>query len=449
MERQVDVCIVGGGIAGLSCARILADGGATVAVLEARGRVGGRTESARIGGATFDLGGQWLGPTQQRMLKLCGDLGIETFPTFDRGARVLDVAGKRQTYKGTIPKMSPRKLVALQRALMRTERMAKRIPADAPWDAEEAAGLDAQSIAVWSRPLLRHPTTRATFNVAVRTIFGAEASEVSTLYFLWLCRVAGGFTPLVEVSDGAQETRFVEGAQRVSLAIAEHLGDAVAVSAPVRRIEQDGNGVTVRSDAGEVRARRCVVAMPPVMNARIEFDPPLPVAREHLAQRFPMGSYIKWHALYEAPFWRDDGLSGEAVFTDPRPVSVSFDNTSHDGAQPALVGFVAGAQARELARRSPGERRDAVLEALARAFGPAARRATEYVDKDWQAEVWTRGCPVAFLPPGVLTGYGPALREPAGRIHWAGTETATEWSGYMEGAVQSAGRAAAEVLASL
>lgn len=446
MEGQVDVCVVGGGIAGLSAARILRDGGASVAVLEARDRVGGRTYSTRVGNGTFDLGGQWLGPTQHRMLKLVGDFGLETFPTYDIGRKVLDIGGRRQIYKGTIPKMSPLKLVTMQAALSRVERMAKRIPREAPWEAPDAARLDATTVEAMKNRMLKHRATRGAFDVAVETVFGAHPSELSALYFLHYANTAGGFMAQVEVTGGAQETRFVDGAQQVSLRLAGALGDAIVLGAPVRRITQDEHTVTVRSDGGEVRARHCVVAMPPVMAGRIEFDPPLPALRDQLTQAFPMGATIKCHVLYDEPFWRADGLSGEAVFTEAKPVSVTFDNSSHDGAQPALVAFVVGRQAREMGLVPMGDRRAAVLEALVHAFGPRAREAADYLDKDWAADPWTRGCPTAFMPPGALTTFGPAIREPVGRIHWAGTETATEWSGYMEGAVQSAERAAAEIL---
>lgn len=345
--------------------------------------------------------------------------------------------------------MSPLKLATMQWALSRVERMARRIPRERPWDAPDAARLDATTVEAMKNRMLRHRATRGAFDVAVETVFGAHPSELSVLYFLHYAGTAGGFMAQVEVTGGAQETRFVEGAQQVSLRLAERLGDAVVLGAPACRIAQDGAGLTVAAGAAEVRARLCVIAMPPVMAGRIEFDPPLPALRDQLSQAFPMGATIKCHALYDEAFWRADGLSGEAVFTQASPVSVTFDNTSHDGEQPALVAFVVGRQARALGRLSTDERRAAVVEALARAFGPKALRPVEYLDKDWAADPWTRGCPTAFMPPGALTMFGPAIREPAGRVHWAGTETATEWSGYMEGAAQSAERAAEEVLARL
>ena len=446
---DADVAVVGAGISGLSAARAVTAGGASAVVLEARDRVGGRTESVPLGKGTFDLGGQWLGPTQHRMLKLVGDLGIETFPTYDDGRKILMVGDRRSMYKGTVPKMSPLKLLAMQRALMKMESLARRIRTDRPWESPHAARLDATSVETWKRRNLPQRATRGTFDVAIRTIFGAEPAEVSLLYALWYAAAAGGFMPLVEVTNGAQETRFVGGSQDVSLRLGATLGTNLIMGSAARRIAQDGEGVTVETDAGAYRARRVIVAVPPTLAGRIAYDPPLPALRDELSQRYPMGATLKVHALYDRAFWREGGLSGEVVFTDARPVSVAFDNSSYDGAQPALVAFVVGRQARLLGPLTEDVRRRSVLDALARAFGKEALEPVTYVEKDWSAEPWTRGCPTGFMPPGVLTTFGPALREPVGRIHWAGTEVATEWAGYMEGAVESGERAAREALSAL
>lgn len=448
MEARADVVVVGGGLAGLTAARAIVAAGASAFVLEARDRVGGRTHSVPLGGgAAFDLGGQWIGPTQDRMAALVEELKVETFPTFDAGRKVLDVRGRRSTYSGTIPRMSPLKLALMQAGISRIEGLAQRVPADSPWAMRGADSLDGRTVEDWKRRTLPSSAVRGVFDAAFRTIFGAEPSEISLLHALWYLGASGGLMRVVEIRGGAQQTRFANGSQEVSLRLVEPLGDAVLLGAPVGSLEQGDDGVVARTGRGDVRGRLAIVAMPPVMAGRISYDPPLPGLRDELTQRFPMGATIKCHALYERAFWREEGYSGEAVLTEG-PVAVVFDNTSADG-QPALLAFSVGRAARALGRLGPDERRRVVLEVLARCFGPAAAAPLAYLDKDWSADPWTRGCPTAFMPPGVMTTFGPALREPCGRLHWAGTETATEWSGYMEGAVQSGERAAAEVLARL
>ena len=219
-------------------------------------------------------------------------------------------------------------------------------------------------------------------------------------------------------------------------------------SAPVRQIAQDADGVTVRGDGGAVRARRVIVAVPPALAGRIDYTPALPPARDALTQRMPMGSTTKLFAFYDAPFWRSDGRSGESV-SSRGPLSFTFDNSAPDGPPYCLLGFAVGAAARALSTQPQAERRRAVVAHLVRLFGPRAGDPIDFVEQDWSAEPWTRGCPVGALGPGGWTQFGDALRRPVGRLHWAGTETARVWTGYLEGALEAGDRAAREALAAL
>ena len=161
-----------------------------------------------------------------------------------------------------------------------------------------------------------------------------------------------------------------------------------------------------------------------------------------------MGSVVKCMAVYDEPFWRRDGLSGRATSTDG-PAKVFFDNTPPGGSPGVLLAFLEGREARRAARAPVEERREAVVGCLTRLFGPRAARPERYVDQAWALEEFSRGCYGGYLPPGGWTDYGPALRDPVGRIHWAGAETAVRWNGYMDGAVRSGERAAEEVAARL
>jgi monoamine oxidase len=443
---RVDVAVAGGGLSGLVCARRLAAGGRSVRVLEARDRVGGRTLSTSIGRGTFDLGGQWIGPGQKRIVALARELGLETFATYDDGRKVLVTRTDVRTYRFTVPRLDLLDLLGLARAFVRMEAAARRLPRDEPWRARAAAELDDLTAAHLVRGL--RDDARDTFGAAVRTIFGAEPHDLSLLWFLAYQRAGGGLLNLSGVRRGAQERRFVLGAQSISRRLAERLGDAVVLGAPVRRIAQDDDGVTVDADGARVRARHAVVALPPPLVSKIAFEPAIGEPRASFGERMSMGATVKVLALYRAPFWRARGMSGEAVFARG-PLSVVFDNTTHDGAQAALVGFVVGDDARAWRTRDPEERRGAVLASLARAFGPEAADPVEIHEHDWSEEEWTGGCPVAIVPRGAMIACGPALRAPAGRVHWAGTETAIESPGYLEGAVEAGERAAREVLARL
>ena len=448
MGERYDALVVGAGLSGLACATRLRAAGCSVVVLEARRRVGGRVLSAEVAGVPIDLGAQWIGPTQARMHRLVERFSIATFDTFHAGRKVLDLAGRVSTYRSSIPSLSPLKLVALQAALTRAERAVRRIDPVTPWQVPGALRLDGLTVEAWKRRNALSAEVRALFDVGVRTVFGTEPSELSLLYFLAYARAGGSLMELLEIEGAAQQTRFVFGAQQVVSALAEELGDAIRLGAPVRALEQSADRVEAVTDTGRVAARRAVVAVPPALAGRIAYSPALPAAKDALLQRFPMGQTIKCHVAYERPLWRDDGLSGEVVATTG-PLSVVFDNSPPDGARGVLVCFSVGARGRAFGELAPERRRAAVTELLVRWFGPRAAKPLAYRDKNWAAAEWTRGCPTGFLPPGVLGALGAELRAPAGRLHFASTETATEWTGYMEGALQAGERAATEVLGAL
>ncbi len=442
--NAVDVVVIGAGLAGLSAARRLVARGRSVTVLEARDRVGGRTYTKQHGAAHYDLGAQWLGPTQKRMLALCKELNIETFPQYIDGRRVMEVRGKRSTYKGTIPSLSIWNLLSLHRTLGRVERLRKRVPLDDPMRAPDAAALDGKTVETWKREIIPFKDGREMFDIAVRTVFGAEPSELSLLHFLFYLNSGEGFESLVETHDGAQQTRFKDGAQSISIKMAATLGDRVILDAPVDSISQSNDSITVHSKRGDYTAARAILAIPPALAARINYSPALPFLRDQLTQRFPMGATIKCVATYSRAFWRDAGLSGEAISTDG-PVTAAFDDTSHDGAEPALLAFVVGKEARAFGARPLEARRELVIQSFVRFFGKVAAQYVDYFDHDWSNEIYTRGCPVGMMPPGAWTQFGAAWRAPVGRLHFAGTETASEWNGYMEGAVESGERAAQEI----
>jgi monoamine oxidase len=448
MGETVDVVIVGGGLAGLTTARELTKGGASVVVLEARDRVGGRTWSKEVAGQWVDLGGQWVGPGQRRMESLVRELSLSTFRTFSKGKKILDAGGKLSTYDGTIPSLNPLNLLVLHTALRRAESMRKGVSPETPWEARDAMNLDAVTVASWQRRHVPSQAVRDVMDVAIRVIWGAESSELSLLYFLAYASSGGGLMHLVEIDGGAQQDRFTRGAQSVSLALAAPLGDRVVLGAPARRVEHDGQGVTVHTDKGAFRGKYAVVAVPPALAGRIAWEPLLPANRDALTQRMAMGATMKCMAFYDRPFWRDRGYSGEVAATGG-PLTVVFDNSPEDGSRGVLLGFVVGRPARELGQLPAAERKRAVLASFARYFGPEAGGPNEYLEQDWSTEAWSRGCPTGTLPPGALTQFGRALRAPVGRVHWAGTETAVDYAGYMEGAVESGERAAREVGARL
>ncbi|MBY0526406.1 MAG: FAD-dependent oxidoreductase [Gemmataceae bacterium] len=214
---------------------------------------------------------------------------------------------------------------------------------------------------------------------------------------------------------------------------------------PVRRILQKADGVEVVGDTVTVAARRAIVTLPLTLAGRLQYEPPLPILRSQLMDRAPQGQGIKWHAIYPEPFWRADGLTGQGADMDGAP-NGSIDCTPREGKPGVIMAFAFGPDARTMAALSAEQRRQVCLDGLVKRFGPKAAQPTYFAEIDWAAEEWSRGDMFAHFAPGVLTGFGRTLRVPCGRIHWAGTETAPQWCGSIEGAVRSGERAADEVL---
>lgn len=444
MSGAVDVIVVGAGVAGLKAASELVALGRSVTVLEASDRVGGRTKRGEIAGRVADYGGQWVGPRHFALLAEAKRLGIETYDQYDDGQTVMLLRGRLARFAGETPKMSPLALIELAMLQKRWDREMMTIAPDAPWTAPKAAEWDAQTLDTWIERNLRTAEARAFARLVPKGAWAADAAQVSYLWFLDALRSGEGLASLMSVRGGVLEKKFKGGMQQIAARLAEELGDRVVLGAPARLIIQDETGVTVETDKGASRGRFVIVATPPSPTVRIEYRPHLPAAHDMLRQRMAMGAIIKVAVAYERPFWREAGLSGQ-VATDDDVLGLVYDDVQDVG-PPVLLCFIEGRHAVALSGESKPARRERVLASLVRFFGEAAAHPIAYDDNDWLTEPWTHGY-VGAMSPGAMTRYGHALREPFGRIHWAGAETSVQWQGYIEGAVLSGAPAAEEVAA--
>jgi monoamine oxidase len=447
MHTHYDVIIVGAGYSGLTAGNKLVVAGKKVLILEARDRVGGRVYTKQLEDGNYvDLGAAWVGPTQDRFYELIKKTNSSTFKTFDEGKSRLWFYDKLKSYSGLIPPLPIGPLLDLDFAIKKINKLSKNINLSEPWKHKNANIWDKMTLASWMNKNMFFKKSKELLRLGIEAIWATDPSEISFLHTLFYTKSGGDLDMLMNVKNGAQEERIIGGAQKPALKLAEKLVDNLKLSHIVKSIDQTDAIIKVIGDDFKFTADKVIVAIPPIIQAKINFTPALSIKRTQLIQRIPMGIVYKTYAFYKTPFWRINGLSGIAAANNGH-TSVVFDNSPADGSCGILMGFVLANKAREFSELNIEERKKSILDSFVKLFGPEAANAYNYIDHNWVEEEFTGGCYAGVFNTGVWTSLGEELRKPHLNIHWAGTETATEWNGYIEGAIRSGERVALEILA--
>jgi monoamine oxidase len=440
LMKEVDVVIVGAGLAGLSAAWELTKRKINIAVIEAMDRVGGRVHSFQTKDAvTVDLGAQWIGRHQRRMRALAKEFRLPLVKTYIKGKTTYDLRGTIEKIEGEHPPLSPEGLSDLFQLKCKIERLVAELPEQDIWNSPLAKELDTYNLDAWIQTNMLTEEGRNFFNLFAE-VMCVELSEPSALDLLWCLKTSGGFQRVLT----AEEEWFSEGAYTLALKMADAMKDNIYVSTPVNRIQYSENGVLVFAEKEVWKAKKIIVAVPPTTSGHIEYHPPLPTGRGILTEKINQSSIVKMILIYDKPFWREEGLNGHAQ-SDRGLVRLVVDSSPMDGRKGVLTVLSGGRYAHKLARLEKQHRKQVVLKEIGFLFGPKAEQPIEFYDKDWTEEPWIRGGYAAHFPPGIITSLGEWLHQPIGPIHWASTETADEWKFYMEGAIQSGERAAKEV----
>jgi len=481
---SVDVCIVGAGLAGLSAARHILDndhtGRVTVTIVEARDRAGGRTNSVpsqKVDDAMVDIGGQWFGPTQKRMLKYISEFGLQLIEQEYNVDTEVCCSDSEDEVKGgqsliEFANVSFKPLAAevadeIDSFKTLVNDAVTRMDPRAPWDFDKAAEYDALTVENFVLNVIKTEGARKEIFMFVRALMACDPCDCSFLFFLFFLCSGGGMEALGDGPEGAQKWFVKGGSQQISNRLLSLLSSKpnfssyfnLAVSSIQRVLDEHGELSYLVSggnsyDTRVVHCKHVIVSMAPVMAAKyINFYPQLPEKKLQICKEMVMSRCVKVIVSYPNAFWEGQTYEFSETFgANADKTDVGFIHNlfkGYMGKYPALIGLIGGQYADQFSAMTPEERKEAVFLQFSKMYCADLQLTSspiEYIEKNWCQEQYSAGCFSGVFPPKVLTSCREEIRSPVGQIHWAGTETSTCFYGFMEGASESGERAAKEVL---
>jgi monoamine oxidase len=437
--HSVDVVIVGAGLAGLTAAYQLTHDGFEVLVVEGRDRVGGRVHTTQVAGVDVDAGATWVAPGHTYVRNLAKRLGCELVPQFHQGKGVISLNGRRKVESMTA--LAPWVMLDLARVMSALQKLADALPMSQPWTHPRAAELDAISLGEWLTSKVALPNTRRFIGMIAMVHWGTPVADVSLLNVVRYIKTLGGLEHMMAVEGGDQQDRILGTAHTLVARLAQELEGRILLRAPARRITEHEDHLILETGEHTVRARYAIVTASPTHRASIDFTPALPQQYYGLARSWRLGALSKAFVAYDRPFWREEGLSGEGM-SDDETAFLTFD-VSPDPQGPGILMVFCAASGFDAYDQD--ERRRRVIRHLVHLYGKAASTTIDYTDFSWGNDTFAAGGPNPAVGPRAWTTFGPFLREPVGRVHWAGTETAEATSGTMNGAIASGQQSASDV----
>ena len=444
------VIIIGAGFSGVAAAKKLHEAAIPFLLVEARERLGGRVYTKQISEELYlDLGGQWIGPSQDRMYALCKSYSLEYFETYDQGYNVLDLKKQVKKFKGLIPNLDLFSLINLDFVLKKLERLAKTIPEDSPWLHPKALEFDQVSLAAFVAKHCKTKSCQKVITLALETVFAAELNEVSLLHALFYFKSGRDLNTLINIKNGAQLHRIAGGMQTLVERMAQPFMEQIKFNHPVDRIRKEDGVFTVKGEGFSYKAKKIIMAIPPILAGKINFHPMLSSAKRQVMDRIAMGQVGKCFMVYQKPFWRESGFSGQAFADEHSPFQSMFDASPKEADFGIMLAFTIGNRAKAYFENTKEKRKAIMLSKLVAYFGKDAELPMLYEDFSMTDEAWSRGCYAGIYPTGAWTGFQDAYSKTENDIYWAGTEASKVWFGYIEGAVRAGETAADNILSDL